>query len=64
RKTQIPPPRIVVYAILAAIIFFVGLTTLELTHIIILRSIEPTILNLMGYIVTFLLGTLFGVKNR
>jgi hypothetical protein len=54
----------VVYGILAAITFFLGLTTIELAHIIVLRSVEPTILNLMGYIVTFLLGTLFGVKNR
>ncbi|MEM2107603.1 MAG: hypothetical protein QXV46_07320 [Candidatus Bathyarchaeia archaeon] len=64
RKTQIPPPRMVVYGILAAITFFVGLTAIELAHIIVLRSVEPTALNLMGYIVTFLLGTLFGVKSR
>ncbi|MGQ9543696.1 MAG: hypothetical protein ACUVTM_06410 [Candidatus Bathyarchaeia archaeon] len=64
RKTQILPPKLVTYGVSASIIFFICLTVIELMHLIILRAIEPTIVNLMGYIVTFLLGTFFGAKNR
>ncbi|MBS7622859.1 hypothetical protein KEJ39_04190 [Candidatus Bathyarchaeota archaeon] len=63
RKTQLPPPRILVYGIFTATLFFSGLLILEIVHLILLRSLEQQVLNLMGYVVTFVVGAFFGAKR-
>jgi len=63
RKTQLPPPKILVYGIFAATLFFVGLLILEIIHLILLRCLEQQILTLMGYVVTFVIGAFFGAKK-
>lgn len=64
RKTQLPPPRILVFGIFAATLFFVGLLVLEIVHLIMLHFLEQNVLNLMGYVVTFVIGAFFGARKN
>jgi len=62
RKIQVPPGPALVYGVLLAIVFFLGLLTLEIVYLIIFRQFEQNIFNAMIWIITFILGAFFGAK--
>jgi len=62
RKIQVPPGPTLVYGVLLAIVFFIGLLILEIAYLAVFRQFEQNIFNAMVWIVTFILGAFFGAK--
>jgi len=62
RKIQVPPAPALVYGVLLAIVFFIGLLALEIAYLAVFRQFEQNIFNAMVWIVTFILGAFFGAK--
>jgi len=62
KKIQVPPQLALVYGVLLAIIFFIGLLILEIAYLAVFRQFEQNIFNAMVWIITFILGAFFGAK--
>ena len=61
-KIHVPPGPALVYGVLLAIIFFIGLLILEIAYLAVFRQFEQNIFNAMVWIITFILGAFFGAK--
>ncbi|RLI04985.1 hypothetical protein DRO26_03575 [Candidatus Bathyarchaeota archaeon] len=61
-KAQLPPPKVLLYSLTMATIFFMGLLVLEIVYIIVFHRFESNVFSGMMLIAGLVLGSIFGVR--